>query len=95
MRRIAVLLAVLASVSLPSLAHAQEMPAPYKQVLDALGKTGDFKDDVLKVNIPRNDLSVTVANVIAIAVMGWYIWATHPALRHLTDRPPPPDAIRV
>ena len=39
--------------------------------------------------------SVTVANLIAIAVMGWYIWATHPALRHLTDRPPPPDAVRV
>jgi len=74
MRRIAVLLAVLASVSLPSLAHAQEMPAPYKQVLDALGKTGDFKDDVLKVNIPRNDLSVTVANVKTPTPFGFGGW---------------------
>ena len=32
------------------------MPADYKAVLTALGKTGDFKDGVLKVNIPRNDL---------------------------------------
>jgi hypothetical protein len=29
-------------------------------VLSALGKTGDFKDGVLKVNIPRNDLRVTI-----------------------------------
>src|SRR3954453_22904962 len=49
--------------SLASLAQAQEMPAAYKQVFDTLGKTGDFKDNVLKVNIPRNDLSMTVANV--------------------------------
>ena len=62
MKRLAVC-AVLLITSLPSLAHAQEMPAAYKQVLDTLGKTGDFKDNVLKVNIPRNDLSITVANV--------------------------------
>jgi hypothetical protein len=39
--------------------------------------------------------SVTVANVIAIAVMGWYILATHPRLRRLTEEPPPPGALRV
>jgi hypothetical protein len=39
---------------------AQEAPADYKAVLSALGKTGDFKDGVLKVNIPRNDLRVTI-----------------------------------
>jgi len=32
-------------------AVAQEIPANYKQVLETLGKTGDFKDNVLKVNI--------------------------------------------
>ena len=36
---------------------AQEMPADYKGVLTTLGKNGDFKDGVLKVNIPRGDLS--------------------------------------
>jgi len=30
-------------------ANAQEMPADYKAVLSALGKTGDFKEGVLKV----------------------------------------------
>jgi hypothetical protein len=71
MRRIAVVLAVIASVLLPSLAHAQEMAAAYKQVLDTLGKMGDFKNSVLKLNIPRNDLSVTVANVTTPTPFGF------------------------
>lgn len=33
--------------------------------------------------------SVTVANILAIGVMGWYIWATHPTLRQLGEEPPP------
>jgi len=41
-------------------AIAQEMPAEYKGVLSTLGKPGDFKEAVLKVNIPRNDLHVTI-----------------------------------
>ena len=35
------------------------MPAEYQQVLDFLGKKGDFKANVLKVNIPRSDLRVS------------------------------------
>src|SRR3954470_1025742 len=65
---------VLLLVSLASLARAQEMPAAYKQVLDTLGKTGDFKDNVLKVNIPRNDLSITVANVKTPTPFGFGGW---------------------
>jgi hypothetical protein len=47
----------------PPVASAQEMPAAYREVLTALGRQGDFKDNVLKVNIPRNDLNVTIASV--------------------------------
>src|SRR3954451_8602913 len=65
---------VLLLASLASLAQAQEMPAAYKQVLDTLGKTGDFKDNVLKVNIPRNDLSITVANVKTPTPFGFGGW---------------------
>jgi hypothetical protein len=57
--RIASVLAVV--VLCAASAVAQEVPASYQQVLDTLGKSGDFKDSVLKVNIPRNDVSVTVA----------------------------------
>ena len=39
--------------------------------------------------------SVTIANLLGIAVMGWYIWATHPRLRRLSEEPPPPGAVRI
>src|SRR6476659_6941975 len=68
------LCAVLSLASFGSLAQAQEMPAAYKAVLDTLGKTGDYKDNVLKVNIPRNDLSVTVANVKTPTPFGFGGW---------------------
>src|SRR3989441_11375641 len=54
--------------------RAQEIPAPYKDVLTFLGKQGDFKDTVLKVNIPRNDVSVTVANVKTPTPFGFGGW---------------------
>src|SRR5882757_5394716 len=69
-----VLCAAVLLTSFASVAQAQEMPAAYKQVLDTLGKTGDFKDGVLKVNIPRNDLSITVANVKTPTPFGFGGW---------------------
>lgn len=54
---------VLAVCLLPvcSAVCAQDIPAEYQEVLTTLGKKGDFKAGVLKVNIPRGDLKVTVA----------------------------------
>jgi hypothetical protein len=66
--------AVLSLIAISTPARAQEMPAPYKQVLDTLGKTGDFKDNVLKVNIPRNDVQVTVANIKTPTPFGFGGW---------------------
>ena len=59
------------------LAHpvaAQEMPADYAAVLKALGKAGDFKDNVLKVNIPRTDLTVAVDGVLVPTPLGFGGW---------------------
>src|SRR5580765_40698 len=53
---------------------AQEVPGEYQEVLKALGKQGDYKANVLKVNIPRNDLSVTVANVKTPTPFGFGGW---------------------
>jgi uncharacterized protein DUF1259 len=53
---------------------AQDVPAPYKEVLSFLGKAGDFKDNVLKVNIPRNDVTVTVASVATPTPFGFGGW---------------------
>src|SRR5258708_10844030 len=55
-------------------AAAQDMPAPYKDVVAFLGRQGDFKANVLKVNIPRNDLSVTVASVKTPTPFGFGGW---------------------
>src|SRR5436190_5636266 len=55
-------------------ARAQDMPADYQQVVSTLGKQGDFKDNVLKVNIPRNDVKVTVAGVAMPTPFGFGGW---------------------
>jgi len=55
-------------------AAAQDVPAEYQQVLTTLGKQGDYKASVLKVNIPRNDLAVTVANVKTPTPFGFGGW---------------------
>jgi hypothetical protein len=55
-------------------AQAQEMPKQYQGVLDTLGKKGDYKADVLKVNIPRSDLTVTVDGVATPTPFGFGGW---------------------
>jgi Domain of Unknown Function (DUF1259) len=52
----------------------QEIPAEYQQVLTTLGRQGDYKANVLKVNIPRNDVAVTVANVKTPTPFGFGGW---------------------
>jgi Domain of Unknown Function (DUF1259) len=52
--------AMLLLVLIPLPSSAQDIPADYAPVLATLDKKGDFKDGVLKVNIPRGDLSVTI-----------------------------------
>jgi Domain of Unknown Function (DUF1259) len=69
-----VVCALLSLTTSAALARAQDMPPAYKAVPDTLGKTGDFKDRVLKVNIPRNDLSITVANVKTPTPFGFGGW---------------------
>ena len=62
------------AVSIASAAHAQTMPAVYRQVLTTLGRSGDYKADVFKVSIPRNDLTVTVAGVATPTPFGFGGW---------------------
>jgi len=55
-------------------AIAQDTPADYQDVLKFLGKQGDYKANVLKVNIPRNDVAVTVAHVKTPTPFGFGGW---------------------
>src|SRR5579864_4760883 len=53
---------------------AQNMPADYDSVLKTLGKQGDFKDSVLKINIPRSDLKVTIDGIATPTPFGFGGW---------------------
>lgn len=53
---------------------AQEMPADDQSVLKMLGKQGDFKANVLKINIPRNDIKVTIDGSPTPTAFGFGGW---------------------
>jgi len=65
---------LLAASAVALAANSQPMPAEYAQVLKTLGKQGDFKANVLKVNIPRNDLKVSVDGVATPTAFGFGGW---------------------
>lgn len=71
MKRVVSILALSARALL---AQAQTMPADYDGVLKTLGKQGDYKSNVLKVNIPRNDIKVTIDGIATPTPFGFGGW---------------------
>src|SRR5260370_16195273 len=57
-----------------SAATAQETPADYKAVLKELGRSGDYKANVLKVNVPGSDLHVVISGVATPTPFGFGGW---------------------
>jgi hypothetical protein len=53
---------------------AQEMPTDYQQVLKIVGKTGDYRASVLKVNIPRSDIHIAIDNLAVPTPFGFGGW---------------------
>jgi hypothetical protein len=54
--------------------NAQDIPADYQEVLKTVGKSGDYKQNVLKVNVPRNDLHITIADYPVPTPFGFGGW---------------------
>jgi hypothetical protein len=50
------------------------MPSDYQEVLKSLDRKGDFKAGVLKVNIPRSDLKMTIQGVSTPTPFGFGGW---------------------
>ena len=74
MTRVKRLVSASCLILLSWLASAQNMPADYEGVLQSLAKQGDFKANVLKVNIPRNDLKVTIDGIATPPPFGFGGW---------------------
>ena len=55
-------------------AVAQEMPSEYQDVLKALDRKGDFKAGVFKLNVPRNDLKITIQGLPTPTPFGFGGW---------------------
>jgi len=63
-------------------AFAQDVPSDYQDVLKSLDRKGDFKAGVLKVNVPRNDLKMTIQGFPTPTPFGFGGWI---ALTKATD----------
>ncbi len=66
------ILLVLCANAIP--VRAQEMPSDYQDVLKFLDRKGDYKASVLKVNIPRSDLKMTIQGVATPTPFGFGGW---------------------
>jgi hypothetical protein len=65
---------VICIAALAQISVAQEVPSDYQQVMKIVGKQGDYKSNVLKVNIPRNDLHMKVADYSVPTPFGFGGW---------------------
>jgi hypothetical protein len=65
---------ILVILPLSAFAQATTTPPEYQAVLNTLGKQGDFKDNVLRVNIPRNDLHVVIDGIATPTPFGFGGW---------------------
>src|SRR3982750_2574914 len=73
-KQIRILLCAICIAAFTQISTAQEIPSDYQQVLKVVDKKGDYKANVLKVNIPRNDLQVKIAGHAVPTPFGFGGW---------------------
>src|SRR5712692_8401419 len=73
-RGVVVLFASVCSLCCGLNAFAQDVPSDYQDALKLLDRKGDFKAGVLKVNVPRSDLKMTIQGVSTPTAFGFGGW---------------------
>ena len=71
--KILVLIAAVSTIASAS-SQGELPPAEYSAFLKTIEKTGDYRDGVLKANIPRNDLRVTISGRSVPTPLGFGGW---------------------
>ena len=74
LKEILILLSTIGIAASAQVSAAQEVPGDYQQVLKIVAKQGDYKANVLKVNIPRNDLHMKIAGYSVPTPFGFGGW---------------------
>jgi len=69
-----ILLCAIFIAAFPQISASQDVPGDYQQVMKIVGKQGDYKSNVLKVNIPRNDLHMRIAGFSVPTPFGFGGW---------------------
>jgi hypothetical protein len=69
-----ILLATISMAASAQVSPAQEVPGDYQQVLKIVAKQGDYKANVLKVNISRNDLHMKIVGYSVPTPFGFGGW---------------------
>src|SRR5215472_5609140 len=69
-----VLLSAICMAAFARISVAQEIPSDYQQVMKIVAKQGDYKSNVLKVNIPRSDLHMKIAGYSVPTPFGFGGW---------------------
>jgi len=73
-KAILILLCAIFIAAFPQISASQDVPGDYQQVMKIVGKQGDYKSNVLKVNIPRNDLHMRIAGFSVPTPFGFGGW---------------------
>jgi len=73
-RAIRILLSAICIAAFPQASGGQDIPSDYQQVMKIVGKQGDYKANVLKVNIPRIDLHMQIAGYSVPTPFGFGGW---------------------
>jgi hypothetical protein len=73
-KAILILLSAICIAVFSQLSAGQDVPSDYQQVIKIVGKQGDYKANVLKVNIPRNDLHTQIAGFSVPTPFGFGGW---------------------